>query len=255
MKEAQLIDLLENRIDGLQKEKRQERDSERLKTIDEVFDHHTLLVIYDLITSKKLDTIEFPISTGKEGNIFYGLTPDGEPVAVKIFRIATATFRNLARYIAGDPRFRVPNNHRQMVFTWAQKEYKNLMALTAAGIKVPSPHIQKKNILIMEYIGDDSGPAPQLRNVELDDPEECFDIILDMVTMAFKKAKLVHGDLSEYNILYWDGPIIIDVAQSVHIQHPSSMEFLSRDLRNICKYFGRLGIQKNPSKLFTEVVS
>jgi len=60
----------------------------------------------------------------------------------------------------------------------------------------------------------------------------------------YQEARLVHGDLSEYNILLYDGePIIIDMGQAVMLEHPMSREFLSRDIKNIVRYFKKLGVE------------
>src|SRR2546430_2558278 len=94
--------ILETQVDAL---RTREKDSETRKTYDEVFDHAALLTIAELITDGVISTLDYPVSTGKEANVFHATGPDGRAKAVKIIRIANATFRNIAVYIDGDPRF------------------------------------------------------------------------------------------------------------------------------------------------------
>src|SRR2546430_14548756 len=97
---------LEIQVDAL---RTNEKDSESRKTYDEVFDHAALLTIADLITAGVLSTLDYPVSTGKEANVFHATGPDGPAKAVKIYRIANATFRNISAYIDGEPRFKKGN--------------------------------------------------------------------------------------------------------------------------------------------------
>ena len=113
-----------------------------------------------------------------------------------------------------------------------------------AGIAVPEPKKQIKNVLIMGYIGNDSQPAPMLKDVPKLDPEKSFDIILSMMKKLYSEAKLVHGDLSEYNILVENTKhFLIDVGQSVVLEHPLAEELLVRDVANISRYFTKLGVR------------
>ena len=123
------------------------------KTLDEVFDKSTLLALEKLISSKVIDILDFPISTGKEGNVFRGVTPDKKFVAVKIYRTSTSTFKHISEYIIGDPRFSsLPKNRRDVIFAWTQKEFKNLERLARVGVSAPKPITKIKNVLVMEYI-------------------------------------------------------------------------------------------------------
>ena len=95
------------------------------KTQDEVFDKSTLHSLEKLISDKVIDILDFPISTGKEGNIFRGITPDKKLVAVKIYRISTSTFKHISKYILGDPRFiSVHKTRRDIMYAWTKKELK-----------------------------------------------------------------------------------------------------------------------------------
>lgn len=224
------------------------KDDDDRKTYDEVFDRQTLLTIYKLFSDGVFDIIDFPIATGKEGNVFRANTRSGHFVAVKIYRISNATFKDLSKYILGDPRFkneakRFPN----VIFAWARKEYKNLERFIQAGVRVPNPIALHRNVLVMEYIGDEISPARALRDVPVEEPEKLARYLLDCIRKAYNVGGIVHGDLSEYNVLMPpSGPVIIDVAQAVLKDHWMAMELLERDIRNVARYFKKYDVKIDP---------
>jgi len=230
--------------------KMRRKDDDDRKSYDEVFNKQNLMRIYKLMSDGAMDKFDFTISTGKEGNVFRASTVKGEFVAVKIFRTSTATFGDMYKYVAGDQRFFGVGggNRKRLIMVWAEKEFMNLDALHRAGVRVPRPIARHQNIIVMEYIGDESEPARQLRNVALEDPEKTARKILDYVAVAYRKASLVHSDLSEFNVLMLAGePVIIDVGQAVLKDHPNAQEWLRRDVTNIVRYF-----RKNDVKLDVE---
>ncbi|PIV67676.1 MAG: serine protein kinase RIO [Euryarchaeota archaeon CG01_land_8_20_14_3_00_38_12] len=220
-------------------EKVERKKKEIQKTYSEVFDKQTLLSLIKMISDKTIDSVDFPISTGKEANVFRA-KKDSKHLALKIYRTSTAVFKDLTKYIVGDPRFRNVKK-KNIVYIWARKEYKNLKKLSELGVRVPAPVVCRDNILVMEYIGTESTPAPMLKNVEIKNPEKTFKTIIGYMKKAYKGG-MVHGDMSEYNILMHKRPVIIDVGQAVVLEHPLSNELLERDVRNIIKYFRKFNI-------------
>jgi len=227
------------------------------KTYQEVFDHSTLMVLYGLMSDGFIDTLEHPISTGKEAKVFKGLQPDGVPIAIKVMRVNTAVFKKYRMYIQGDPRFKnFGGGVRNLIFTWTKKEFSNLKRMHKGGLRVPEPITFSKNILVMEYLEYEGYPAPMLKDVPFDD--ESLEIIFNDVVSDYKTLyqtlNMVHGDLSEYNILIMDDyPYIIDVSQSVTLSHPKSEELLERDVTNIINYFSDHGIETDKEKLIKEI--
>lgn len=227
------------------------------KTYQEVFDHSTLMVLYGLMSDGFIDTLEHPISTGKEAKVFKGLQPDGVPIAIKVMRVNTAVFKKYRMYIQGDPRFKnFGGGVRNLIFTWTKKEFSNLKRMHEGGLRVPEPITFSKNILVMEYLEYEGYPAPMLKDVPFDD--ESLEIIFNDVVSDYKTLyqtlNMVHGDLSEYNILIMDDyPYIIDVSQSVTLSHPKSEELLQRDVTNIINYFSDHGIETVKEKLIKEI--
>ncbi len=208
------------------------------KTVDDVFDETTLRNVQQLFSRGIIATLENIIATGKEANVFRAKTLDGRNRAVKIYRLNTATFRKLNRYIEGDPRFKNSgNSHRDRVFTWAQKEYKNLHAMKAAGAQVPKPYHVHKNMIVMQYIGWRYRPYPPIKELPPRNPNDFLKTLIESIR-AYRSKKLSHGDLSEYNILnVREKPCIIDVGQTVPEGHPMYKELHERDMRNMYRYW------------------
>ncbi|HUR69648.1 MAG TPA: serine protein kinase RIO [Candidatus Thermoplasmatota archaeon] len=238
-------DFVLGRIEAGKVAARRKSDEDR-KTLDEVFDKNTLLILFKFISNGYIETLDYPISTGKEGNVFHATTPQGESVAVKIYRTNTATFRSFMTYIEGDPRFgHVKPNRRDIVYVWAQKEYKNLQRYFEAGVRVPNPIAWRQNVLIMEFIGRDRTPAPRLRDVPFASAEEGYETVCAQYRLGADAGGLIHGDFSEFNILNVDDePVVIDVAQSVLSRHPMARDLIVRDAKNLAAYFRRQGLKR-----------
>jgi RIO kinase 1 len=231
------------------------KDANDRKVVDEVFDKRNLMRLYKMFSEGVIERLDFPIATGKEGNVFRATTPKGGFVAVKIYRTTTSTFKDMAKYVQGDPRFKgITNNRRKIILAWASKEYSNLRRFTDAGVRVPKPIAHHQNIVVMEYIGDEREPARELRDVPLEDPERVARKILGYVRLAYQKAKLVHGDLSEFNVLIiGQEPVLIDVGQAVMLEHPLAEELLVRDVANVARYFRKYGIAIDPKAEIEEI--
>ena len=218
---------------------------EYVETFEEVFDRPTLEALYILLRRGILTEIIGTVKAGKESRVYWGKGPNGEDVAVKIYLTLTAEFRRgILKYIEGDPRFkRIRRDQRSLIYAWASKEFKNLRRAYEAGVRVPKPYGVMRNVLVMEFIGEDGEPAPLLKDCILEDPEEVYAELMEMVRLLYQKAELVHGDLSEYNIMVWDGkPVLFDVSQAVPLSHPLAHTLLCRDLRNLARYFSNLGV-------------
>jgi len=235
----------------------------RIKSIEdkrvgsEVFDKQTLETLYKLAKMGYINQLYGVISTGKEANVFRGIDDDGNFVAVKIYRITTSDFKKMKNYIQGDPRFHVrTSNKRQLVNAWVTKEYRNLKRAQDVGVKVPKPMIAKNNVLIMEFIGDDEGnPALPIQEVSLSKPDEVLNKVIKYIKMLYKDAKLVHGDLSGFNILInQDEPVIIDISQGMVTDHPMAKELLDRDIDNVVRDFNKMGISITKDEIKAEII-
>jgi RIO kinase 1 len=244
-------------IDKLRTKK---KDSDYLKVEENVFDVATLKALYTLSNKGFLHSLGGSISTGKEANLFYGIgevEDERRPIAIKIYRITTSTFNSMEKYLLGDARFKnIRHNKKDIIFEWTKKEYRNLLRAEKAGLRVPNPITTERNILIMSFMGIDEVPHPLLKEVKFNNAkaQEIFYIIIDYMRKLYKDANLVHGDLSEYNIMIdmQDiSPIIIDVGQSVLIEHPNANYFLQRDIKNILNFFKRYKITMTNDELYS----
>jgi len=232
------------------------------KSVDDVFDFSTAKILHKLIKSDFIKEVTGIISTGKEANVYIGLTgsksieelerkglgedSNREFVAIKVYRTRVIEFKKFQRYLRGDPRFKtMSKSSHKLITEWALKEYKNLVRLNNINIRAPIPVSVKRNVLVTQFIGEGELPAPLLKNVSGIDYQGFYDSIIESIKRIFLEAKLVHADLSEYNLLYYKGSVyFIDVGQAVLDSHPEAIAFLRRDIENINFFFNRKGIEK-----------
>jgi RIO kinase 1 len=241
-------------IHELMKEKR----SEEMDSLEEVFDRSTLMIIYRMLNRGTIKSIFGVLRSGKEARIYWGYGKRKETIAIKIFLTTSGEFkRGRLAYVRGDERFKnTRSDTRSLVNLWASKEYRNLQQAKSAGVRVPSPIKITGNVLVMEFIGKNGNPAPLLRETPLDHPARVYDKIAEAIKTLYQKAQLVHGDLSEYNIMMLGKqPVLIDFAQAVPPEHPMADIFLKRDLDQINGYFTKIGVTVAPIERLTRWVT
>ncbi|MEM5804639.1 MAG: serine protein kinase RIO [Candidatus Aenigmatarchaeota archaeon] len=229
--------------------------SEIRKTWGGVFDDRTIMALYKLMNSGKISELLALIREGKESKVLLADSKAGK-VAVKVYATEAANFKRMLPYLIGDPRFeKVKKDRRSIVLAWAKKEFKNLERAREAGVRCPRPLALEKNVLVMEFLGEDGEPAQRLSQIPVKEPEKLFRLVLDDMEKLWARARLVHGDLSEFNMVLWKGePWMIDLSQAVVRDHPEAKELLKRDLKNICAYFKRLGVERDHEKLYEKMV-
>ena len=230
-----------------------DKNKEEFRVIEEVFDRLTLRGMLKLFNRGTIDTLHGVVNAGKEARVYYATDKEDRELAVKIYYTHTAEFRKgMMQYIEGDPRFkRVRRNTRNMIYTWNQKEFNNLQLCEDAGVNSPRPYEFIRNILVMEFIGEDGIPAPLLREMDPDDPQAFYDQVLVEMQLLWQKAGLAHGDLSEYNIMvYEQKPVIFDVSQAMLTSHQLSITLIERDIQNVNRFFIKLGAEtRDPDEL------
>jgi len=233
------------------------KDQEEFNVSDAVFDRPTLEGILRLIQKKKIDKIKGVLKAGKEAHLYWGTAPDDKEVAIKIYYTTTSDFRKgMMRYIEGDPRFKhIRTDPKSLVYTWTQKEFSNLQLAVEAGVNAPRPIDFLKNILVMTFIGEDGVPAPLLRELPPEDLNAFYEMLTDEMRTLYQKAGLVHGDLSEYNIMVWEKkPVIFDLSQAMLKAHPLAPSLLQHDVETINAYFQRRGVEVYDNKELEEWV-
>jgi len=220
---------------------------ENFKTYKNVFDMHAERILFKLSSEGHFDHLECPIFLGKEANVFTAEKADGELVIVKIYRLESCDFNRMYDYIKNDARFIGLNKRRrEVIFSWCKREYRNLLKAREANVKAPKPIAFKDNILVMEFIGDNEGsPALKLKDSAPKNKKalkEFFDEVIEDI-IKLKKAGLVHGDLSEFNILNHNNhPVLIDFSQGSPMKSSNADELLVRDIHNIVKFFCKNGL-------------
>jgi len=214
-------------------------------TVEGVLDPRTKLILLKLFAKNVFKELNGVISTGKEANVYHATSHLNNDKAVKIFKTSILTFKDRDQYISGEHRFRrgyARKNPRKMVEAWAEKEARNLARIAKGGVRCPQLYLLKGHVLVMEFIGKQGWPAPLLKDVDLCD-SKYRQLYLDCVLILrklYQDCKLVHADLSEFNLLYHCGEVVvIDVSQSVEHDHPHSLDFLRKDCHNINEYFAK----------------
>lgn len=247
------------------KVEKKKRDKADTATIDKVLDSKTINILNQLAKRCKLYDLGGSFSCGKEANIYtarcstsliskftQSAFSEAEeciiPVVLKIYKTSTMLFKDRTRYIIDEKRFKnfCKSNSRKLIKVWSEKEVRNLKRLIKHGILCPKPIYLKRSILIMTIIGDNT-PAPTLKNLDLKlisewdiIYEKCIKLILDM----YQKAKLIHADFSEYNLIYYNDEVyVIDVSQSMDISQENSNTFLVMDICNCNDFFQKKGVK------------
>lgn len=227
------------------------------------------MILLQMINRDIVSEVHGCVSTGKEANVYHALSVPQEegseaavtPLhrAIKVYKTSILVFKDRDKYVAGEYRFKQgynKSNNRAMVKVWAEKEMRNLKRIYAAGIPCPEPVYLRLHVLVMGFLGDRKGiPAPRLKDVELvgGDAEErwkqLYLQLLGYMRILYQACRLVHADLSEYNVLYHEDKLwLIDVSQSVEHDHPRSFEFLRMDIKNVTDFFRRQGVNTLPEK-------
>ncbi|CAE6415731.1 unnamed protein product [Rhizoctonia solani] len=240
------------------------KDKSDRATNEQVLDPRTRIILFKMIGRGLIWEVNGCVSTGKEANVYHALTPSQPPghLALKIYKTSILVFKDRDRYVTGEHRFRhgySKRNPRKMVRLWAEKEMRNLKRLMAAGIRCPEPIEVRENVLVMGFLGNKDGWAsPRLKDAQIpsSDLPSMYAELVVIMRLLYHVCKLVHADLSEYNILYHNSHLyIIDVSQSVEHDHPSAFDFLRSDIRNVEAFFTRDGVSTLGSRRLFEFVT
>ncbi len=141
---------------------------------------------------------------------------------------------------------------------WPIQEWTMLRRASEAGASVPFPVEQTDDGLLMEFIGDESQAAPKLAQAKLG-PDALASAWTQMADnlRALTAAGLVHADLSAYNLLWWQGRlVVIDLPQAVEFTtNPDAFELLHRDVANVAGWFARRGVELDVEALYAELVA
>ncbi len=195
------------------------------------------LAINALVKANVLEAFGKPLGVGKEADVYTALTPTGQQVAVKFHRLGRTSFKQTKRKRGYVTKYHyTPDWHHQSRIA-AKKEYKALKILYTKGVAVPKPIKQSRHVLVISVIeGTELYRYPELPN-----PQAVLTEILVNIRKAYQGARIIHSDLSPYNIIFQPNQhiLIIDWPQYVTIKHPNAQQLLKRDLKNVIRYFQR----------------
>jgi RIO kinase 1 len=229
-----------------------------------------------------LDGIEHVVSSGKEGTVWCCSASsriDCDYVAVKVYRPrSTRSFKNDSIYVQGrsfnvalngstgvarsagapDQRLNRAIRNRSRIGkmasenSWTHHEFSTLTSLHQAGAHVPRPFTSTNQAIVMEYLGEPDAPAPKLKEVELnpDQANAVFRALIDEIELWLSYER-IHGDLSPFNILYWNDQVtVIDFPQAINpYENPLAFSLLERDVSNVCRYFSHLAVARDPTNI------
>jgi RIO kinase 1 len=220
-----------------------------------------------LVTEGLVDEVLSQLMSGKEATVY--IVRCGEEIrCAKVYKDAKQrSFRKSTSYQEG----RKTKNSRQaramekgsrygrqmQEEAWQSAEVDALYRLAAAGVRVPQPYICHEGVLLMDLVTDTDGhPAPRLNDIELS-PEQALEFHAGLLNQVVRMlcAGIIHGDLSEYNILVGShGPVIIDLPQAVDAAGNSNAgPMLERDVGNLASYFGRFAPELAGSEYGKEI--
>lgn len=206
-----------------------------------------------LVNDGLIDEVYYPLMSGKEAQVFV-VRANNEVRCAKVYKEAKKrSFKQAVQYQEGRT---VRNSRRARAMAkgtrygqkeaeeaWLNAEVEALYRLAEAGVRVPKPYWFVDGVLVMELVVDEEGdPAPRLDDVAFD-PETAREYHAQMIVEIVRMlcAGLVHGDLSEFNVLVdHSGPVVIDLPQAVNAAGNNSAKMmLTRDVNNMRDYFGQ----------------
>ncbi|MHA1155358.1 MAG: RIO1 family regulatory kinase/ATPase domain-containing protein [Candidatus Heimdallarchaeota archaeon] len=214
---------------------------------------------YDVLAFKALSerdsiiAIGRELGKGKESDVFFAFDVKQKIVVAKIHRVGRPSFqrsKKLRSYVG-----------RRGHINWlyksrlsAEREFQGLKLARKIKAKVPNPIDQNRHIIVMDFFdGIELVDAYDLKK-----PLKVFNGIMNQVRKLFVKGNIVHGDLSEYNIIITpkNNFLIIDFPQYELASHPNAKEYLFRDIKNLCKFFERkFSIESNPDEILDVIYS
>ena len=212
-------------------------------------DERSQMAIYRLMNHGVIAKLQRPVKQGKESLVLHALAPNGRELAVKVHTSKVFREHERKQYLFGDWRLRHAKRHITLrtEAIWAEKEFRNLRRLEKAGVSAPHPVSFYENIVVMSFIGRNGEAASSLKMTRLLDHESIAEKVLLAIRGLVLDARLVHGDLSPYNILVWkEEPYVIDLSQAVLTTHPDAKRLLERDVERVEAFFSAHRVRMGP---------
>ncbi|THD22621.1 Serine/threonine-protein kinase [Fasciola hepatica] len=258
----------QNKVDFSMKSGWQMKDKSDRATTDHALDRRSRAILFKMMNQEIFSEINGCISTGKEANIYHVIDKDNTDLAIKVYMTSIMPFKCRDKYVKGD--FRMRHGYSKatswkLVSKWTEKEYRNLIRINQSGlIPCPTPLRLKGVVLLMSFVGKNGIPAPKLKDACFIAPDDdhpavewprLYAQVVNDVRTLYQKCRLVHADLSEYNLLYMDDKVwMIDVSQSVEHESPQALDYLRSDCYNVNTFFRKQGVTTLTLREFFEWV-
>jgi len=229
------IQTTEHHLQELQKQKLLTYQSEPYEGYKLTMGAHDILALKALVDKNVIEKFGKSLGVGKESDVYDALTPDGTQVAVKIHRLGRTSFRDVKRKRGYTTQhLYTPDWHKRSALA-AKREYIALRLLEPHDIAAPKPLARNRHILVMSMIEG----AELYRYSTIADPGAVLEEILDNMRLAYQDAKVIHADLSPYNVILQPDQhiLIIDWPQYIRPDHPNAEALLKRDVRNVLGFF------------------
>jgi RIO kinase 2 len=195
---------------------------------------YDILALHSLVEMNAISQLGPLIGKGKESDVYSCMDDDENVLALKIYRMGRTSFKNIKnlRDIVGN------RGHISWLYVnrlAAKKEFEALERIYELKLDTPRPIAYNRHMIVMNYLRG----KELVYFKEIQKPKKIFNKILKQMKKIFQEAKLVHGDLGEFNIVLDEkgNILIIDWLQSISSDHPNAKSILERDIRNICNYF------------------
>jgi RIO kinase 1 len=247
-------------------------DEERVDMVDPLFTRGELAkyeIKSILNTFDRVAEVRGSVNDGKEATVYLCADNNGDLLAAKVYRAQKfRAFSNAKQYVdtrkIRDKRARraIQKGSRvgkQITHNlWVNREYSALKKMFEDGASVPQPLAMADFGILMEYIGDENGAAPMLVQMQLSKPEaevawqQCLNDVECLLD-----ADLIHGDLSPYNVLWWqDRPRMIDLPQALDYRGiGNAFDLLHRDVANLASFFEKAGVVIDPISVVSDMAA
>ena len=205
---------------------------------------YDVLALHALVEKEIIGQLGPSIGKGKESDVYGCMDDTGNIFALKIYRIGRTSFKSIKRLRS----FLGNRKHASWLYVnrlAAKKEYDALIKIYELKLDTPKPIGFNRHIIVMSYLrGKELAYHNKIKN-----PIKMFNKIIKQVKIIYQKAKMIHGDLGEFNIVvdHKDNILIIDWLQWVPSDHPNANSLLERDIRNVCNFFKKkYDVESNP---------